>query len=558
MPNRRSRPSLLHALDVLSNTCRRFALPSLTARVDDVIEYSSQTDQVDVVVLGRFKSGKSSLLNALLGRNVLPIDVLPATAVITRVASGTQDSATVVNENGHETRIEMDVLRRYVTEKENPNNVKRVARVDVKVAGLDRLAGLRLVDTPGVGSIHRHNTEATEQWLPRVGAVLLAISVDQPLSDHDVTLLQDLRSFTPFVTIVLTKTDLVDPDQLDTVREYVAHETEERLGRYVPVVPVSTRPGHEGRLEELRSFLDDAIAKNRTDTAEAILDHKVRVLADTCRDYLGVALRAARAGAQTRMELRCGIEEERRNIGLIYKELSLVGGYMRERALNETEERFLAHRGDLARGLQSQMTQEAIRWKGNLAREARTFRAWLGEALHAHLARISSDERDSWRGLIEEADVAVNRLVRAFKDRLSGKVREALGVEFVGVTFEARPEAPKRPSLHLGQVFDTHIDSLWFMVPMAIFRPLVHRQFRLTIAWEIEKHLYRLASQWSEAIGRSIEAIAAQGRDYVRCEIDTLVDLLSRATDDSADIEAAIVNIEQIPGIDGRPMPQSV
>jgi GTP-binding protein EngB required for normal cell division len=535
--------ALLRTLDILDGTCRRFALASLKKRVGDVIEYSSQADHVDVVVLGRFKSGKSSLLNALLGRSILPIDVLPATAVITRIASGPDDAGLVVGEDGSETPIAVEAVSRYVTEKENPNNGKRVARVDVEVAGVEHLAGLRLVDTPGMGSIHRHNTEATEHWLPRVGAVLVAISVDQPLSEHDVALLEELRSFTPLVTIVLTKADLVEPDQLASIQEYVGRETAARLGRRLAVMSVSTRPGHEGRLAELRRFLAEVIAKDRTHTAEAILDHKVRALVEACNDYLAVALQAAHAGALVRAELRAEIEEERRNIGLVYRELSLIGGYVRERALNETEKHFLAHRADLARALRSEFLREAPGWRGNLAHEAKAFREWLGATLESRLTQISGTEQAEWGALVQEANVSINRVVRAFKDRLSEKVRQALGIRFEGSAFEARPKPPRQPSLHLGRVFDTHVDALWFLVPMAVFRPLFHRHFRMTIAWEVEKHLYRLASQWNEAIGSAVEAIVVAARDHVHGELDMLTDLLSRSPDDSGNLAAAVAQI---------------
>jgi GTP-binding protein EngB required for normal cell division len=542
----------LQTLSFLREVCHRFALAPLVARVSDAIAYSSQADQVDVVVLGRFKSGKSSLLNALLGRDVLPVDVLPATAVVTRLAPGSVDRATIVGEDGTERPVDLQDLPRYVTEKENPDNAQRVARVEVELAEAQILAGLRLVDTPGMGSIHRHNTEVTEHWLPQVGAALLAISVDQPLSEHDLALIEELRSFTPLVTIVLTKADLVEPDQLRAVEEYVRRETQGRLGRAVEVIPVSVRPGHEGRLERLRRRLAAELAGDRSHAAEAILAHKLRVLVDACRDYLGVALQAARAGAQVRAELRAEIEEERHNIGLIDKELSLISGSVRQEALNATERRFLSHRGEMARDLRSELLREAPRWRGNLAREARAFREWLGSALESRLTQVSGEEQGAWGALVQEADVAVNRVVRAFQDRLSEKVRQALGIAFAGAAFEVRPQAPQRPSLSLSRVFDTHVDVLWFLIPMTLLRPLFRRHFRMSVAWEVEKHLYRLASQWSEAIGMAIETIVTVARDHIRGELDMLTDLVSRSIDDSGEIESAVAHLARLRSVAPR------
>lgn len=538
----------LRTLGFLNEICRRHEISSLAPKVRDILEYSSETDHVDVVILGRFKAGKSSLLNTLLGRDVLPIDVLPATAVITRIMPGSTDRATVVFENHAEALIGVDEIARFVTEKENPDNVKRVARVDVALARTGLLSRLHLVDTPGVGSIHRHNTEASRQWLPRVGAALIAISVDQPFSENDLVLLQELAPFTPLITIVLTKADLLESSQLQAVEEYVRRKVAEGFNRALRVMSVSIRAGHEKSLERLRLFLENEVAADTRHSADAILRHKTAAMVDACRSYMNVTLAAAEASQDARAELSRRIAEERKNIWLVDKELSMISGYLHEQALNDTEKRFLAHRGELTRGLQADLARKAPRFRGNLSREAAEFRNWLGASLETSLTRIGADEQDAWRGIVEQADVGLNRVVRAFKDRLAAWVRRALGVEFAGAVFEARLEAPRKPSLRLGRVFDTHIDELWFLIPMTAFRPLIHRQFRRTIAWEVEKNLYRLSSQWTEAIASSIRTMMLDARQHVHGELDTICALVDRASaiETVEDIRRDLQQLERI------------
>jgi GTP-binding protein EngB required for normal cell division len=536
---------LAHLLGVVAETTSRFALQNLASRAHELLATVSRADQVDVVVLGRFKSGKSSLLNALLGRNVLPIDVLPATAVVTCISSGSSDCARVVSEDGGAEEVDLSDLALFVTEQHNPDNVRRVARVDIELERVETASGLRFVDTPGVGSVHRHNTEATRRWLPRVGAALVAISADQPLSDQDASLLAELESSTPVVTIVLTKADLVGPEQLQAIETYVVSRVQAHLARPVKVIPVSVRPGHEARLGALRRFLVDGIAGHRKEVAQSILAHKVHVLADTCRDYLAVALEAARADADARAELETEIEKERRAVALVDRELSLIAGYFRGRALDVTEKRFLAHRRELTRELRLELSSAASRWRGDLASETRSFRGWLAPALTSRLTHIGEEGGDVWADLVDQAGVGVRRVAQAFRDRLSGKVRQALGIDFAGAAFEATPSPPARPSLALGRVFDTHVDLLWFLVPMPLFRPLVHRHFRQAIAWEVEKHLYRLAAQWTDAIGSAVNALGAAARAYVHGELDALSALLVQAPDRTRDIEQAITRLDQ-------------
>jgi hypothetical protein len=88
--------------------------------------------------------------------------------------------------------IPLDEIRLYVGEDKNPNNEKRVGSVDIGLPALKLREPLEFVDTPGLGSVFAHNTTATRDWLPNVGAALVAISSDAPLSERDLELLDEL------------------------------------------------------------------------------------------------------------------------------------------------------------------------------------------------------------------------------------------------------------------------------------------------------------------------------------------------------------------------------
>src|SRR5256885_392212 len=79
----------------------------------------------------------------------------------------------------------------------------------IQLLNLAQFRALRFVDMPGLESTFAHNTETALNWLPKVGLALVAISVDQPLSQHDIALLKSLYEYTPKVSILLTKVDLL-------------------------------------------------------------------------------------------------------------------------------------------------------------------------------------------------------------------------------------------------------------------------------------------------------------------------------------------------------------
>ena len=123
---------------------------------------------IDVAVLGRFKAGKSSFLNHLTGRDVLPIGVVPLTAVITRLRYQGKERAEVRFLDGTTKTIPLGEISSFVGENENPKNLKQVAAVEIGLPELNPLAPLQFVDTPGLGSAFAHNTETALNWLPNI------------------------------------------------------------------------------------------------------------------------------------------------------------------------------------------------------------------------------------------------------------------------------------------------------------------------------------------------------------------------------------------------------
>jgi ribosome biogenesis GTPase A len=136
------------------------------------------------LIVGEFKRGKSTLLNALAGVDVLPTGVLPVTTVPARVAQGPCEAARVLFRDARQREISLAEVRDYVDESRNPGNRLGVASVEVQLAtGLP--PRVVLVDVPGLGSVHQHNTEAALAALPEADAALVVVSVDPPLGQAE-------------------------------------------------------------------------------------------------------------------------------------------------------------------------------------------------------------------------------------------------------------------------------------------------------------------------------------------------------------------------------------
>jgi len=538
-------------LAVLSSVCQEFRIESLQPQLHACAEALEEGNIVDVAVVGRFKAGKSSFLNHIVGANLLPVGVLPVTAIVTRMRYGPRDRAVVQLHDGSMQEVPMDRLADFVTEQRNPENVKGAAIVDVELTSLRHYRGIRFVDTPGLGSVFAHNTRASVEWLPRVGAALLAVSIDQPISEYDVGLLKELGKHTPEISILLTKADLVSPEELHDVIRFISEQVGKVLTGNVRVLPFSIRPGYELLRKEAEEYLLQHVSARYAEKSEEIIRHKLRSLIAGCREYLHVALSAASAATEARAQLQQQLLQERRDLSTVRNEIWLLSNDFKDRLVTAALEQFLSHYPDLRERLVRDLRSESARWKGNLKKTTEAFEQWAQAALRAQLAPLLREEGDRLaQRQLAAALASFSRVVRAFQDRLAKSIEEALHISFTGAAFEATVKKPRRPDVSVGRVFDTPLELVWFLIPMALFRPLVQHHFLRALPREVEKNLYRAAAQWREAIGRSIDDLAGQAQVFIREELATLEGLVAKAQDQRPAIELALslLNDERAPG----------
>jgi uncharacterized protein (DUF1778 family) len=188
-------------------------------------------DRFTLAVLGQFKRGKSSLMNAIIGRELLPTGVLPLTSAITVLKFGPTERLVIEREGLQwpET-VPLSQLDDYVTERGNPGNKKRVktATVEVPLPFLRR--GLEFVDTPGVGSAIAANTATTYAFIPQCDAVIFVTSVDTPLTDAELGFLKTIRQHVRKIFFVVNKMDLLAGRDQREVLDFVAAVICEQLG----------------------------------------------------------------------------------------------------------------------------------------------------------------------------------------------------------------------------------------------------------------------------------------------------------------------------------------
>jgi GTP-binding protein EngB required for normal cell division len=541
--------SVATCIDRVGAICVRFRVDSLAPQFAACEELLRGGGVVDVAVLGQFKAGKSSFLNTLIGNPVLPVDVLPATAVVTRIGYGPRERVSVHGLAGESFEIPLSRLAEFVTERGNPANEKQVAVVDVELSALASYEGIRFVDTPGLGSVFAHNTKVSKDWMPRVGAALVAVSVNHPLSEDDLLLLNDVSSHTPEAAILLTKADLVSGEELASVADFTREQATSRTGKEWRILPVSNRPGFEGMREEVRRYLRERIAGRREEAFEEITRHKVLALVAACREYLSLAERAAAAAETARADLVAGLARERADIRSVTGEIRFFCHGLKADVRTAANDRFHAYHREVTGRLTEALRETMPGWKGNLARATRDFEAWLADAMMEEMGSVSLHGEGHLAGFLFRAQASVERSVRAFQDRLAKEIERALGIRFAGARFEAQVEEPSHPDVRLSPTFDTHFELLWFLVPMPVFRPLVRRHFLRRIPWEAEKNLSRVAAQWADAVGGVIDMLSRDAAGFLERELATIENLVESGRDSDSrreEIRAALSELSEL------------
>ncbi len=252
-------------------------------------------DRFNLVVVGQFKRGKSSLMNAIIGRDLLPTGFLPLTSAITTLSFGPQEKVYIKREGlVFDQDISFTELPEYVTEQGNPGNSKGVIEARIELPNPFLRRGLFFIDTPGIGSTRSENTATTYAFLPQSDAVIFVTSVEAPLSEPEEAFLRDVQGYARRLFVVVNKVDLLPEKEVDSVLDYIKAGVFRILGSSdIRIYPLSARlalesklhsgtpNGRQNGLENLEVDLEKFLAEEKSQLLLiSILDQLLRIVTD--------------------------------------------------------------------------------------------------------------------------------------------------------------------------------------------------------------------------------------------------------------------------------------
>jgi hypothetical protein len=202
-----------------------------------------EEDRFYLAVLGNFKRGKSTLVNALLGAPILPTGIIPLTSVVTKIQYGMIDEAIIQYNGGRTESVPLESIGDYITERGNPDNIRGIGEVDLLVNCPLLQKGVVLVDTPGIGSTYLSNTRTTYDFLSKLDAAVVVIGSDPPISQNELELIKEVNVLVEKVFLVQNKIDCMSERDWKEAMLFSQSVLASSIGPGVRLYPLSSKNG---------------------------------------------------------------------------------------------------------------------------------------------------------------------------------------------------------------------------------------------------------------------------------------------------------------------------
>ena len=203
-----------------------------SGKADALDELASdiRNDFFTIVVLGEFKRGKSTFVNALLGEKILPTDVLPETATINAIMYSDIPTLSVVMRDGTEEHGEVSELFLKKFSAQNPQAIaEKVKYIKIGYPADILRQNVVIVDTPGVSDINEQRCEVTYRFLPKANAILFLLDANSPLKKTEKEFIDQhlLPLGIDHILFLANKYDDVDEEEDENLISELEHRLRE-------------------------------------------------------------------------------------------------------------------------------------------------------------------------------------------------------------------------------------------------------------------------------------------------------------------------------------------
>ncbi|MDE7159264.1 MAG: dynamin family protein [Muribaculaceae bacterium] len=577
------RAELLRKCSEAATALRELGMKGPAHRIESLMA-KTRDERFTVAFVGEFSRGKSTLINSLLGADVLPASALPTTALITRVGYGRTPLLITLNPDGsREGSYPLDKEAWKILKIDNFNSSgdsrEGSAAIKVPVKWLGQY-GVILLDTPGAGDLQEGRMKSVARALLASDAAVITVDATQPLSLSEQSFVQQkvLGARTPFLAVAVTKLDLVPLPERDRQMDYIVKLMRSRKWNFPVVIAgagvqmPSDKYNNVNGSARLRVLIEEWTENPRREAlVSGWLAANVTQVLDMAESLLADRKKIAGAKGEEQLRLR-----ERRLEALA--ELQKGWGELREEMTRRCEAATAEFDSKLKQAAES-MTErlqhevdrfpEPKRWvekeynfrvRGELSALSQALDAWASRTVARDQAWLNGRLQRQFRTILSVETGSIGQ----FDDSLAYTSGESLDLEDLRQSQKRANVA----TMALGLGAAVALASVGGFIPLAtmgvsggaglwsrsVFEKKIERQreevCRL-VAGEVPRIIREASSDsrsrlrgmyaeiLAEAMRREQEWLAMQ-RDMISSERDTSADELSAKTDEALRRIAAI------------------
>lgn len=290
-------------LDTLEHLITKYGFVEFRSALATILD-TLERKGLELAVFGRVSTGKSSLLNRLLEREVLPVGVTPITAVPTRILFGRKPRLRVAFADAPARELDIGALAEYASERENPANEKRVMRLVVELPASFLESGVTLVDTPGLGSLATAGAAETLAYLPHCDVAAVLVDASSTITAEDLATVGLLLNAGIHVSVLVSKADLLANGDLDAALTYARRMLSHEFKAAIPVAAVSVRPVFDHLFEQWRMQQLAPLVANQERERQQAAARKMEILRAQIEVRLRQSLPAGEPHPQAREDYR--------------------------------------------------------------------------------------------------------------------------------------------------------------------------------------------------------------------------------------------------------------
>jgi len=210
-------------------------------------------EPMKVAITGQFSSGKSTFLNALLAKSILPTGITPVTSKVNYIRYGEEFKIRVRYKDGRDEYHDINTIAHFTDQREHVEDIAYL----VLYAPLNILKDVVFVDTPGLNSQAASDTQTTEKVLREVDGIIWLTLIDNAGKMSELQVLEEyLGKYQNKSLCVLNQKDKFTPQQIEETTNYVKTAFKEFFS---DVIPISARQALESRSHDKKVMMEETL-----------------------------------------------------------------------------------------------------------------------------------------------------------------------------------------------------------------------------------------------------------------------------------------------------------